>query len=303
MFVLSGVQLSLAGVLDVLADDPAVRAALEAAASGSSPVHLDLTAPGSMRPFLIAALAAKADRPVLAVTATGRESEDLVASLRSLLPPDTVAEYPAWETLPHERLSPRADTVGRRLAVLRRLRHPNTGPDDDPATGPLQVVVAPVRSVLQPQVPGLGDLVPVQLQQGDTAEMDDIVHALVEAAYHRVDLVEKRGEIAVRGGILDVFPPTEEHPLRVEFWGDTVEEIRYFKVADQRSLEVADNGLWAPPCRELMLTDEVRARAKALINDFPGLTDMLDRISEGIPVEGMEALAPVLVDQLTLLLD
>src|SRR4051812_20409701 len=256
-----------------------------------------------MRPFLIAALAAKAGRPVLAVTATGRESEDLVQALRSLLAPDSVAEYPAWETLPHERLSPRADTVGRRLAVLRRLRHPNTGPDDDPATGPIKVVVAPVRSVLQPQVPGLGDLVPVQLQAGSTAELEDVVHALVETAYHRVDLVEKRGEIAVRGGILDVFPPTEEHPLRVEFWGDTVEEIRYFKVADQRSLEVADNGLWAPPCRELLLTDEVRARAKALITDFPGLTDMLDRISEGIPVEGMEALAPVLVDELTLLLD
>ena len=154
--------MSLAGVLDVLADDPAVRAALDAALSGSSPAHLDLTAPSPMRPFLIAALAAKADRPVLAVTATGRESEDLVASLRSLLPPDSVAEYPAWETLPHERLSPRADTVGRRLAVLRRLRHPNTGPDDDPATGPIKVVVAPVRSVLQPQVPGLGDLVPVR---------------------------------------------------------------------------------------------------------------------------------------------
>ena len=295
--------MSLAGVLDVLALDPAIRAALDAASAGSDGLHLDLTAPSPLRPFIIAALAAKAGRPVLAVTATGRESEDLVQALRSLLDPDSVAEYPAWETLPHERLSPRADTVGRRLAVLRRLRHPNIGPDVDPATGPLQVVVAPVRSVLQPQVPGLGDLVPVELRPGDTAELEDVVAALVEAAYHRVDLVEKRGEIAVRGGILDVFPPTEEHPLRVEFWGDTVEEIRYFKVADQRSLEVAENGLWAPPCRELLLNDDVRARAKALITDFPGLTDMLDRISEGIPVEGMEALAPVLVDRMTLLLD
>jgi transcription-repair coupling factor (superfamily II helicase) len=297
------VLLSLAGVLDVLAEDPAIRAALEAARAGSSPLQLDLTAPSPLRAFIIASIAAKAGRPVLAVTATGRESEDLVHALSSLLDPNEVAEFPAWETLPHERLSPRADTVGRRLAVLRRLRHPNTGPDDDPSTGPLKVVVAPVRSVLQPQVPGLGDLVPVELRPGDTAELEDVVNALVEAAYHRVDLVEKRGEIAVRGGILDVFPPTEEHPLRVEFWGDTVEEVRYFKVADQRSLEIAENGLWAPPCRELLLTPEVRARAKALISDFPGLTDMLDRISEGIPVEGMEALAPVLVDEMTLLLD
>ena len=73
--------------------------------------------------------------------------------------------------------------------------------------------------------------------------------------------MERRGEFAVRGGILDVFPPTEDHPVRVEFWGDTVEEIRWFKVADQRSLEVAEHGLWAPPCRELLLTDVVRERA------------------------------------------
>ena len=61
-----------------------------------------------------------------------------------------------------------------------------------------------------------------------------------------------------------MFPPTEEHPLRVEFWGDDVEEIRYFRVADQRSLEVARHGLWAPPCRELLLTpDGARARGGA----------------------------------------
>ena len=89
---------------------------------------LDVVATGAMRPFVVAALAADrpsgAGRPVLAVTATSREAEDLAAALRCLLPADEVAEFPAWETLPHERLSPRADTVGRRLAVLRRLAHP-----------------------------------------------------------------------------------------------------------------------------------------------------------------------------------
>src|SRR3712207_5028204 len=107
-------------------------------------------------------------------------------------------------------------------------------------------------------------------------------------AYARVELVEKRGEFAVRGGILDVFPPTDEHPLRVEFWGDTVEEIRYFKVTDQRSLELAEHGLWAPPCRELLLTDEVRARAKHLAAEHPGLVEVLDKLANGIAVEGME---------------
>ncbi|MDP9181773.1 MAG: transcription-repair coupling factor, partial [Actinomycetota bacterium] len=106
-----------------------------------------------------------------------------------------------------------------------------------------------------------------------------------------------------RGGILDVFPPTEEHPVRVELWGDEVEDVRYFKVADQRSLQVAEHGLWAPPCRELLLTESVRARAKALAEQHPELADMCTRLSDGHPVEGMEALAPVLVDDLRLLVD
>ncbi|MGC5343752.1 transcription-repair coupling factor [Streptomyces sp. DT171] len=305
--------MSLHGLLDAVVRDPALTEAVEAAAGGHR-MHVDLVGPPAARPFAVAALArpggpgntdpagtgAGAGRTVLAVTATGREAEDLAAALRTLLPPDTVAEYPSWETLPHERLSPRSDTVGRRLAVLRRLAHPRA---DDPETGPVSVVVAPVRSVLQPQVKGLGDLEPVALRTGQTADLGETVEALAAAAYSRVELVEKRGEFAVRGGILDVFPPTEEHPLRVEFWGDDVEEIRYFKIADQRSLEVADHGLWAPPCRELLLTDQVRERAAALAERHPELGDLLGRIAEGIAVEGMESLAPVLVDDMELLLD
>ncbi|MGZ8751076.1 MAG: transcription-repair coupling factor, partial [Pseudonocardia sp.] len=257
--------MSLTGLLDVLLDpeggEPTLVSAVSDARAGSVR-ELDVTAPQALRPFVAAALAAQpghggAGRPVLAVTATGREAEDLAAALRCLLPPDEVAEFPAWETLPHERLSPRSDTVGRRLAVLRRLVHPQP---DEPSAGPVRVVVAPVRSVLQPQVKGLADLEPVRLHAGEEVVLDDLVERLAAAAYTRVDLVERRGEFAVRGGIVDVFPPTEEHPLRVELWGDEVEEIRSFAVADQRSLAVAAPGLWAPPCRELLLTDAVRER-------------------------------------------
>ncbi|AXK35304.1 transcription-repair coupling factor [Streptomyces armeniacus] len=294
--------MSLHGLLDAVVRDPALDEAVKAAADGHRP-HLDLIGPPAARPFVISALARGARRPVLAVTATGREAEDLADALRSLMPAgqeDAVVEFPSWETLPHERLSPRSDTVGRRLAVLRRLAHPDPR---DPATGPVSVVVAPVRSVLQPQVKGLGDLVPVALRQGESHDLEEIVDGLAAAAYARVELVEKRGEFAVRGGILDVFPPTEEHPLRVEFWGDDIEEIRYFKVADQRSLEVAEHGLWAPPCRELLLTEDVRERAAALAESHPELDELLGKISEGIAVEGMESLAPVLVDEMELLLD
>ncbi len=258
---------------------------------------LDLTGPGAVRPFVVHGLVQRG-RTVLAVTATSREAEDLVEELADLVDPDTVAYYPSWETLPHERLSPRSDTVGRRLAVLRRLRHPGA----DAANGPVRVVVAPIRSLLQPQVPGLADIEPVELAPGDSLPMEEVVRGLAEAAYSRVDMVERRGEFAVRGGIVDVFPPTEEHPLRVEFWGDDVEEIRAFSVADQRTLETVQR-LWAPPCRELLLTEDVRRRAAELGRAHPQLLELTDKMAAGIAVEGMEALAPVLVDSMELLVD
>ncbi|MPZ28412.1 MAG: transcription-repair coupling factor, partial [Micromonosporaceae bacterium] len=309
---------TLAGLLAAALAEPTLARARDLAAGAPGDGQLDLTAPPALRPFVVAAVAADpaadpneapaaapvgapaavpvgAGRPVLAVTATSREAEDLAAALADLLPLDRVVCYPAWETLPHERLSPRSDTVGRRLAVLRRLAHPGDHP--------LRVVVAPVRSVLQPQIRGLGDLEPVRLRPGDSVDLEDLARRLADLAYARVDLVTKRGEFAVRGGILDVFPPTEEHPLRVELWGDDVEEIRSFSVADQRTLGAADE-LTAPPCRELLLTPQVRERAAELALAHPELAEIAERLAEGIPVEGMESLAPVLgAGELELLID
>jgi transcription-repair coupling factor (superfamily II helicase) len=288
--------MSLTPVLDLLTGDPGVRDVLAAADAGAAQADVAL-APGA-RPTLLAALAHRAQ--VLAVTATGREADDLAVALADYLPADRIVTFPSWETLPHERLSPRNDTVGRRLAVLRRLAHPDPG---DAAYGPVHVVVASVRALLQPVVRGLGDLVPVRLRAGDERPLQDVVEELVAAAYTRTDLVERRGEFSVRGGILDVFPPTDEHPLRIEFWGEVVEEVRWFKVADQRSLEIAEHGLWAPPCREVLLTDAVRSRAAELAGQLPGVADLLGRVAQGIAVEGMESLAPALVDGMESLLD
>jgi len=297
----------LAGLADAVLTEPVLATALAAAgAPGTS--TLDLTGPAALRPFVVAGLQ-RTGRTVLVVTATVREAEDVVAELADVVPADRLAHFPAWETLPHERLSPRSDTVGRRLAVLRRLVHPgvSTGSTTGPANGPVQVLVAPIRSVLQPQVKGLADLVPVELVPGQEVDLDEVVASLVGAAYTRVDLVEKRGEFAVRGGIVDVFPPTEVHPLRVEFFGDEVDEIRMFSVADQRTLPAADGSaverLWAPPCRELLLTPEVRARAAALGERHPELRELTEKLAEGIAVEGMESLTPALVDEMELLID
>lgn len=296
--------MDLTGLLPLLREDSGFRRVAE---HGRAP-YLTATVPLGARPALLAALAgapqgsetSEGEPPVLAVvTATTRDAEDLAAAMSSYLPSDLIAVFPAWETLPHERLSPRADTVARRLAVLRRLSHPDVS---RAATAMPRVVVMPIRALLQPIAKRLGDLPPVSLQVGREYPMERVVADLAAAAYTRVDMVERRGEFAVRGGLLDIFPPTEAHPLRVEFFGDDVEGIRAFAVADQRSLEPVD-AVWAPPARELLLTEAVRERARELTATMPGLTDMLDRIAEGIAVEGMEALTPALVDGMECVLD
>jgi len=263
--------------------------------------ELELQGPTATRPLVVAALA-HAGHPVLAVTATDREAGELSAELADVLGAEVIAELPSWETLPHERLSPRADTVGRRLAVLRRLAHPEEGPAD---AGPLQVVVTSVRSLIQPMLADLGDIAPVRLRVGQEQDFDAVLTRLADLAYTRVDMVDRRGEFAVRGGIIDVFPPTADHPLRVEFWGDEISEIRSFAVADQRTLAPADE-LYAPPCRELLLTDAVRAAAADLVAKAPPgpVAQLLDKIASGVPAEGMESLIPVLAgEQLALLTD
>ncbi|MDG3012298.1 transcription-repair coupling factor [Rhodococcus sp. D2-41] len=262
---------------------------------------LTVVGPNSVRSLLAVAIGEQA--PLLLVAATGREADDLTAELREMLG-DAVAQFPSWETLPHERLSPGPDTVGRRIEVLRRLARP----DDEVYGPPLRVVVCTVRSLVQPMAPGLGEIEPVQLRVGEDHAFDELIERLVELAYTRVDMVGKRGEFAVRGGILDIFSPTADHPVRVEFWGDEVTEMRAFSVADQRSIpEVEVPVFVAPPCRELLLTAAVRERAAQLAVEHAAdaaLVEMLDKLSAGIPIEGMEALLPALQPgELTLLTD
>ena len=233
---------------------------------------------------------------VLVIAPTGRRAESIGEALSALVPEATVLQFPAWETLPHERLSPSTETVGHRLDVLRRVarwrgEHP-------------LVVVASVRSALQPIAAGLTDAGAVELIAGGRDyDLDSVVRRLVELAYHRVDMVSRRGEFAVRGGILDVFPPVADHPLRVEFFGDEIEQIRAFSVADQRSLPGDVEAATLIPSRELLLTERVRERAAALRDRFPGLRGMLEKMSEGIPVEGMESLLPVVADGVLPLVD
>ena len=309
------VHTPIAGLVDLALRDPSLQEVARRAAD--RPADLNLVGPASARVYVALALAQSG--PLLVVTATGREADDLTAELRGVLG-DAVALFPSWETLPHERLSPGVDTVGARLMLLRRLSHPN----DERLGPPLQIVVTTARSLLQPMAQRRGgdvggddtggdvtgepaEFAPVTLtvgaEVGFDRGFDGVVARLVDLAYTRVDMVGKRGEFAVRGGILDIFPPTFEHPVRIEFWGDEVSEMRMFSVADQRSIPEIDIGtVIAVPCREVLLTAEVKSRAAVLSaehpvmeNSVPGsVPDMLAKLAEGIPVDGMEALLPLL---------
>ncbi|WP_179701733.1 transcription-repair coupling factor [Leifsonia naganoensis] len=235
-----------------------------------------------------------ASQAVLVITATGRESEAVRAALPCVLPEAEIVEFPAWETLPHERLSPSAEIVGKRLTALRRLVDWGTGDRTTPF-----VLVASVRAALQPLADNLTDYATTDLVAGGRGfDLAGLASQLVDLAYARVDMVTRRGEFAVRGGILDVFPPTADHPYRVDFFGDEVEQIRAFSVADQRSLPEPIPSVALPPSRELLLSESVRQRAREMEHEFPSLSGMLAKIGEGIPVEGMESLAPALVDRL-----
>ena len=244
-------------------------------------------------PALAPFIAASREEPLLVVYATGREADEALNALNYLRPGE-VSLFPAWETLPHERLSPRADTVGRRLTTLRALKQ-----------GALEsrIIVTTIRALVAPIVSGLGDVAPIEFTVGSVMDMSAMVERLIEGGYSRVDLVEKRGEFAVRGGIVDLFSPLYEHPMRIEFWGDSIEEVRYFSVADQRSIDSTREVHVAPPCRELALTESVRRRAADLLTEHPEFSEILEKLSLGIAIEGMEAFAPALVDNFVLLLD
>src|ERR1700744_742290 len=284
----------IAGLVELALTAPTFSQLTDGAAT--RPAELNLVGPASARLFVTSALARQG--PLLVVPATHREADDLTAELQGVFG-DAVAVFPSWETLPHERLSPGVDTVGTRVMVLRRL----APPDDSRLGPPLRVVVTSVRSLLQPMTPQLGLVEPVPLSVGAEVEFESVIARLVELAYTRVDMVGRRGEFAVRGGILDIFAPTAEHPVRVEFWGDEVSEMRMFAVADQRSIpEIDVDSVTAVACRELLLPDGVGARAAALSAKQPpaehgvtgGVGDMLAKLAEGIPVDGMEALLPAL---------
>jgi transcription-repair coupling factor (superfamily II helicase) len=272
--------------------------ALEAPARRGDGVHVVVA--DVARAFLLAGLARWSGRLVVAVTATTSDAEALVDDVGAFLGRDLVDCFPAWETLPHERLSPRSETVAKRLSLLHRLQAERDGNGTE-RTG-LAVLAMPAKAMMQPLAPGLDLIEPVRVAKGDQLDLEELLARLVDAGYQRTDMVERRGEVAVRGGLVDFFPPGEDHPVRVEFWGDEVEGIRSFAVASQRSLTELPS-VEAYPCREVRLSATERGRARQLAGEVPVAGDLLARVAEGLDVEGVESLLPLLYDELPALPD
>ncbi|HWS45538.1 MAG TPA: transcription-repair coupling factor [Acidimicrobiia bacterium] len=268
---------ALSGLTAVLADDPVVVAATSGTARS-------VAVPEPARALFAATLArATARRPVVMVVPTAVEAERIAGDLREYVGEDAVELFPAWETLPFERVSPATETMGRRLRVIWRLR---AGGDHLP-----QVVVAPVRALVQRLGPHVEDVEPVVVRAGARYDRDDLVARLVELGYRREYQVEARGEIAVRGSIVDVYPSTADHPVRVDLWGDEVDRLSAFSVADQRSThELTEAAIF--PVRELLPTDEVRARARELLQTQPWGREQWERLAEGATFDGMESWLP-----------
>lgn len=253
-----------------------------------------LVAPTSIYPFLIALRAQ--ERPLIVVTSSSRGAEDLATELRTLH--ENVYEFPAWETLPHERLSPRSDTVAKRIHVLYEIEKQRR---EGTSTHP--IIVTPSRGLIHRFIADLAKSPLMELEIGQEIGLEKLVNHLSALAYSRTDLVERRGDFAVRGGIVDIFLPLSDHPVRVDFFGDEIEELSYFEVADQRTFQPVVGTLAIYPCRELLLTESVKERAKKIPVRYPAAKEICERLAEGIITEGMESLIPLLVDDQESLLE
>jgi transcription-repair coupling factor (superfamily II helicase) len=239
--------------------------------------------PTGARAYAVAGLHNRLSRPLLVVVPGESEAEELSDDVALFT--EDVCFAPAWETLPFEHVSPNTMTMALRAEARHRL---DTG---------AVIVVASVRGAIQRLSPSSVD--PVTLRSGDNIDIVELAQLLAGLGYHRTDRVEARGEFAVRGGIVDVFPAQASHPVRLDFWGDEIEEIRSFAVGSQRSEEPVGS-LIAYPAREVRPDPEVRARASELIRSEPWAASTWERIADGLLSPGIESWLPWLTEPASL---
>jgi transcription-repair coupling factor (superfamily II helicase) len=278
---------------DLLRRVPALLRAEPAMAAMAGASHGVLAVPEAARAVTVAGLAHLSARaPIVVAVPAQADADRLAHDLSAFLGADEVEAFPAWETLPFERVSPAVETMGRRLRTIWRLRN---GPAP-------RVVVATVKALLQRLGPGALEQGPMVIGAGHTIEEAELVTRLVGMGYRREYQVEHRGEVAVRGGIVDVFPSTADSPVRIDLWGDEVDRLTDFDVFSQRSLgDRAEVEIFG--CREVLADPAVRARAAILLETEPWARGQWERLAEGLVFDGMESWLPWLAEDEFLLTD
>ncbi len=223
---------------------------------------------GSSGSMVIAHACKKYLKPILVITSDTDEALKAVEDLKSFLGESVVNLFPAWGISPYEIRAPHTDIIGQRLLTLYNL----SGALSSDFIHPI-VIVAPVEAILQKTISkNLLERNSLHLKKGQQLERDHLVVLLEKLKYQRTPMTEMLGEYSVRGGIVDVFIPTDENPVRIEFFGDEIYSIRHFSVLTQRSTRQIDS-TFILPRREMIFEDAAienyaerldEARAQAL---------------------------------------
>ena len=253
----------------------------------------------SLRPYLIAALSeidpAALARPTLVVVGDDRAARDLASDLRAWLAPRRVRYYPSRGVAYESHLAPPAHLVGLRVAALDALLGSAASGSDGAAAPGEQPVVVVSAVALSEKVPD-PQLRPhsFTLRVGELLDLDECAAELVSAGYERTDQVEERGQFALRGGLLDVFPATEERAVRVDMFDVEIESLRWFSTFTQRSLGEVEE-VEIAPAAELALEHRELAEIAAATGAFSATASEDEDserpdIAELLPVERFGAL-------------
>jgi transcription-repair coupling factor (superfamily II helicase) len=242
----------------------------------------------SMRPYLLAALVdAEPSRPALVVAGDDRSARDLAADLKAFLAPRAVRFYPARGVQYESHLAPPPHLVGLRIAALDAL-----------IEGEGAVVVASAAALAE-KVPD-PELRPhgFTIEKGGLVDLEEAADQLVACGYERVDQVDDRGQFAIRGDILDVYPATEERAVRCELFDVEVERLTFFSTFTQRSLEEAER-VEIAPAAELAPEHRELAEMAATEEERPDVAELLpvDRFCTFLSLIPEEALVAISAEE------
>jgi len=263
--------------------------------------RLIANAPEGLDAWILVRLAARdPDRPMLHVARDDARLSRLVEALRFFAPAAAVLDFPAWDCLPYDRVGPHRDIVARRIDTLTRLIDPPPAPAG-------RVVVTTVNALLQrlPPAEAFAGRV-LSAARGSELPLDRLTAYFTDNGYLRAETVGEPGEFALRGGIVDVFPPGEAQPLRLDFFGDELDSIRVFDPLTQRTTGQAER-LALKPVSEVVLEPATIERFRrgyiACFGAVRGDDPLYEAISAGRLHPGMEHWLPLFYDSLSTLLD